>query len=435
MNQAILETKSNVQHKERSTFQFNLDSQGPNNLNELVHKNFAELSNELLELQKLSLEPEDYIDKFLLAVKKILKVDGYLICSKIDDDLVFELKENFNSELISYLFDGGLINLSLSEKRSLIIEDLQQLNKVSSKNLLIIPVVLSDKTYFIFCLLISDKKTDIFTSIFPIVEMQFYLSGNYIINRLLENKKEKLQENYLKLKENLFQELSYSTAGKICLKSFHTLKNKTQIIVSSFNLLKKLIDEKAEERLEKIFVILDNEIPEFARNIKLISDFSKTLVTDGKPVYFEFDRLLNNLQDIFNASGIANNLKFNFPTKISRSKIFGYNQKLLQAFSLLFWELYNIGIQEINFSNEEDENRLTLHLNINLKSETDHELRNLLDEKSNVKFVRINSLFKQNSCKVITKSGDGYFEILISIPKRSSQFKPEIRNYVENFDS
>ncbi|MGB9664268.1 MAG: hypothetical protein ACPL25_05025 [Ignavibacteria bacterium] len=435
MNQTVQKTEFNVRNNDRSSFHYNLNTHGANNHQELLYKNFAELSGELLELQKLGFEPEDYIHKFLLAIKRILKIEGYLISSKIDNELVFEQKDNFDSEIVSFLFDGGIINLSLNEKRSLIVEYFQHLNKDTSKNLLIIPVVLSDKTFLVFCLLISDERIDIFNSIFPLIEMLFNHSGSYIINKILEIKRKKLQEKYLILEENLVQESSYSTAGKLCIKSFHSLKNKTQIIVSSFNLLKKLVDGKDDERLEKIFTILDNEIPEFSRSIKLISDYSKTLVSESKPVYFEFDRLINNLQDIFNASGIGNNLKFNFQTKISRSKIFGFNQKLLQAFSLLFLEFFNIGIQEINFSNEEDENRLTLKLNINFKSETSNELGDLLDEKSNIKFVRIINLFRQNSCNVITKSGDGYYEVVISIPKRSSQFKPENLNYVKNFDN
>jgi hypothetical protein len=435
MNQALSKQEFTIQEKEKTLYQNNFELLERNSLRELLNKKVADISKEILDLQKLDLEPEIFIQKLIQVVKKLLKINGYFVSSKIDNESLFELQENFDTKLKSYLFDGGLIQLSLTEKRSLLIEYSEKFVENNSENLLIIPFILSEGTLIVFCLLLAEEKSEIFSSIFPLIEIQFSLAGSYFINKILQNKNEELKSNYLELEGNLNQELSYSTSGRICLKSFHSLKNKTQIIVSSFNLLRKLIDGKEDERLEKIFSILEKEIPEFARNIKLISDFSKALVTESKPVYFEFDRLINNLQDIFYASGISDNFKFNFLTKISRSKIFGYNQKLLQAFSLLLLEIYSAGIKEVNFSNDEDENRLKFRLNVNLIEEDGNKLINLLDGKSNSKFVQIINVFKQNSCNVITKSGDGYFEILISIPKRSSQFKPENLNYVKNFDS
>ncbi len=435
MNQALSKQEFTIQEKEKTLYQNNFELLERNSLRELLNKKVADISKEILDLQKLDLEPEIFIQKLIQVVKKLLKINGYFVSSKIDNESLFELQENFDTKLKSYLFDGGLIQLSLTEKRSLLIEYSEKFVENNSENLLIIPFILSEGTLIVFCLLLAEEKSEIFSSIFPLIEIQFSLAGSYFINKILQNKNEELKSNYLELEGNLNQELSYSTSGRICLKSFHSLKNKTQIIVSSFNLLRKLIDGKEDERLEKIFSILEKEIPEFARNIKLISDFSKALVTESKPVYFEFDRLINNLQDIFYASGISDNFKFNFLTKISRSKIFGYNQKLLQAFSLLLLEIYSAGIKEVNFSNDEDENRLKFRLNVNLIEEDGNKLINLLDGKSNSKFVQIINVFKQNSCNVITKSGNGYFEILISIPKRSSQFKPENLNYVKNFDS
>lgn len=435
MNQALSKQEFTIQEKEKTLYQNNFELLERNGLRELLNKKVADISKEILDLQKLDLEPEIFIQKLIQVVKKLLKINGYFVSSKIDNESLFELQENFDTKLKSYLFDGGLIQLSLTEKRSLLIEYSEKFVENNSENLLIIPFILSEGTFIVFCLLFAEEKSEIFSSIFPLIEIQFSLAGSYFINKILQNKNEELKSNYLELEGNLNQELSYSTSGRICLKSFHSLKNKTQIIVSSFNLLRKLIDGKEDERLEKIFSILEKEIPEFARNIKLISDFSKALVTESKPVYFEFDRLINNLQDIFYASGISDNFKFNFLTKISRSKIFGYNQKLLQAFSLLLLEIYSAGIKEVNFSNDEDENRLKFRLNVNLIEEDGNKLINLLDGKSNSKFVQIINVFKQNSCNVITKSGNGYFEILISIPKRSSQFKPENLNYVKNFDS
>jgi hypothetical protein len=196
-----------------------------------------------------------------------------------------------------------------------------------------------------------------------------------------------------------------------------------------------LIDTKNDERLNKISEILNKEIPEFSKAIKLISEHSKSLITESKPIYFEFDKFILDIRNLFDATGLSNNFKFNFSKKLSSSKIFGYNQKLLQAFILLFYELQSNGIKEVSLENEEDEKRLRLKVNFKSTEENSIDLRSLLNEKSNLKFARIKNLFMKNSCVVITNSDGCQFEIVISIPKRSSQFKPENLSYAKDFDS
>jgi len=97
--------------------------------------------------------------------------------------------------------------------------------------------------------------------------------------------------------------------------------------------------------------------------------------------------------------------------------------------------LQSNGIKEVSLENEEDEKRLRLKVNFKSTEENSIDLRSLLNEKSNLKFARIKNLFMKNSCVVITNSDGCQFEIVISIPKRSSQFKPENLSYAKDFDS
>ena len=435
MNQKILKYDLTLQNVQSLKIQSALNYQKVPKEDRRLNQDFANFSGRVLELIKSNTHPEIFIRKFVNEIKQFLKVDGYFITSKINNENFIELEENFNYEIRIYLFDGGLIQLSLNEKKSLIVDYPEQTNDNSSKNLLIIPFVYSENIFIIFCLIILDVKSNFINPFFPLIEMQFNLAGSYLINKFFDSINKELKSNLFRVEHSINQDLSYATVGKICLKSFHNLKNRTQVIISSLNLLTKLLDIKNDKRIEKIFEILGKEIPEFSRIIKLISEHSKLLVTEAKPIYFEFDQFIYDMQNIFDAVGISSNFKFNFLTKISKSKIFGYNHKLLQAFILFFLEIHSNGINEINIDNEEDEKRLRFKIQLNQNIENDSQLQILFDEKSNLKFACIKDLFKQNSCIVITNSSADYFEVVISIPKRSSQFKSESLHYVEDFNS
>lgn len=73
---------------------------------------------------------------------------------------------------------------------------------------------------------------------------------------------------------------------------------------------------------------------------------------------------------------------------------------------------------------------MNLKINFKLTEEDRVDINSLFNEKSNLKFARIKNLFMTSSCMVTTNTYDDNFEIMITIPKRSSQFKPENLNYV-----
>lgn len=430
MNQAIFKTNLDLQNIDNLNLSTTVNYQKTVEVKDRLDKNLTFFIHKVLELIKSDLQPEILIQKFIEEIKKYFKLEGYYVYSKISSDNSIELEENFNSVIKAYIFNGGLIQFSLKEKKSLTIEDPERISEVSAQNLLIIPFYYSEDTFIVFCLTIANENLEVVNSFFPLIEMQFSLIGSYFLNKFFDANIRELKSSKIKLEQNIIAELSFATTGKIFLKSFHNLKNRTQVIVSSFNLLNKLIDTKNDERLKKISEILNKEIPEFSKAIKLISDFSKSLVTENKPIYFEFDQFIYDIQNIFETIGMSNNFRFNFSSKVSRSRIFGYNQKLTQAFILLFLELQSKGIKEVNISTEENEKRMNLKINFKLTEEDRVDINSLFNEKSNLKFARIKNLFMTSSCMVTTNTYEDNFEIIITIPKRSSQFKPENLNYV-----
>lgn len=227
------------------------------------------------------------------------------------------------------------------------------------------------------------------------------------------------------------KDFNYSTVGQICLKSFHSLKNRTQVLLSAFNLLEKLIDKK-DQRVDKVFEILDREIPEFSKTIKSLSELSKIITTNRKPNYIEFEKLIIDILDYLQLIDVMKDFKIKLE-KPSKSRVFGYYEVFVHAFLLMFLELNSLGINEVELTTNEDEFRLNINLKSNLKS-FKNDLNDLLEVNTNIKFVRIKSLFNVNACSFVTNYSTNVYEIMISIPKRSSQFAKVI-NYAKDFNS
>jgi hypothetical protein len=166
----------------------------------------------------------------------------------------------------------------------------------------------------------------------------------------------------------------------------------------------------------------------------MLSETAKNLVSENKPIYFEFDKFLKDIFDLSEILGLTKNLRINLRSNISKSKIFSNYQRLLEGFILLLLEIQSCGVSEIDLQLNEDALRLNLIINFNSLND-DNNIRDLLDDTSNIKFVRIKSLFKMNSCSLLTKLSQNSFDIMISIPKRSSQFKLKESDYAKNFNS
>lgn len=390
-----------------------------------------QLINEINNLIKTDLQTENLINQVIQKINKLIQYGGYFIAVYSDNKIIFEKFENSNYRIREYLDSSGVLKLAVEEKRSLIIANPDYDLENPSSNLLIIPVLESIKLYVVFVFEINSERTEVFNRYFQFVELIFTILGQRILNQIIANQNMELKKIIEKEDGLNSIEMNYSTVGKLCLKSFHKLKNKTQIVISSFNLLQKLIPQK-DERIEKIFEILNKEAPEFTKTIKSLSELSKVITTNRKPIYIEFEKIIIDLLDFLKLIELSNDVRISI-LKIPKSKIYGSYELLIQSFLLIFFELNNLKINEIILDTTEDEFRMNVYVRTPVNERNIS--RDLLEDKSNIKFVRIKKLLKQTSCTFLTKYNNDYFEIMISIPKRSSQFIVKNINYAKNFDS
>lgn len=379
----------------------------------------SSLVNEINNIIKKELKIEEQIEQVFLTISKVIKYKSYFVSVYENENLFYEYFNNCDNGLRDRLKDYGMIKIASEEKKSLIIPDPENNQNKDVETFLIISVFSKENLKTIFCINVEGERTEFINNKFSLIEMILnLLSYSILVNLTYETNK--LLKSEITQKENFIKnELSFSAVGKICSKSFHNLKNRTQVLVTSFNLLQKLIPNQFDERLDKIFSILNKEIPEFSRAIKGISEFSRNILSTNTLMYFEFDRLIYEVLDFLKISGIDNTLKLEVKN-LTQSKIFGYYNKLSQAILLLIMELINMGINDLKLSTNEDALRVNLKLHIHTD---DKQVINLLNESSNINFVQIKSLFKSNACNVFSKNFENYIEIMVSLPKRSSQFK------------
>ncbi len=392
---------------------------------------FTHLLNEINHLIKNDLSIDEFTKQTFVQIKNYLNFETFLVLFYEREKILFKCSNDSDNNLSNYLNDFGIIRLVVQEKKSLFIAEPDCNSNASIKNLLIVPVIFSVSSFVIFCLKMDKDRNEVFNKNFSIFETIFNLAGYNIISKIVYDDNNRLIEDLKDREKELEQNIGLALAGKISLKSFHSLKNKTQIIISSFNLLQKFFSFN-DEKFNKIFSILNNEIPNFSKSIKTISEVSKNITSEKSPVYLEVDKLLYEITDLLNLTDSGNKLKIEF-NNITHSKIFGNYEKLLQGFLLLLFELIDHGIDKIKISNIEDAFRVTLIFNFNVP--VNNFLCNLFEDSSNFKFVQIKNLFKSNYINILTKCSTENVEILISIPKRSSQFKSRKNLYVQNFDS
>ncbi len=377
---------------------------------------------------KYEISLDKLISTLINETKSIFDFEKVAFLLIVNDQIVEVYKRGFAKSPFDFIIDSGLLKLALEEKRNLLIPNAKIDSENEFERLLIVPIIFSTDSKVVFCFDINNNFNEEFRkNYYGFLEILLSFIGQKVYNHfiMLENKKLSeiltTQEHYMGVEEN------YSTIGKVCLKSFHELKNRTQVVVSAINLLQKNISNNDYSNNERIFTILNSEIPQLTLLIKKISEFSNNLFSDTRPVYFELRKFLEDLMELINLSGISRHIKIFLPDEISNSKIFGYYDKLNKALMLLIIEFLKHHIDEVSLRISENTSRLNIHLIIDLTDNFNS--INLLDEQSNINFVRIKKILNKNSCSLFTKLAQERYELIISMPKRASQFKMKEVNY------
>lgn len=393
------------------------------------HQSFSVLQ-EFKKIIESELNLNDLIQNVFTKIKEMQNFQAFFIRVFNGDDIFFEFYEGCDKIFVNKLNDHGYIKLVLEAKKSLILYNKENLSSETQEVLILIPLLTANKFRLVYCLKFNMSINESFNRNLSLLEIIFDMLGKAILIRLLSEENQKLKSDNTTYTNHLKKEIELSTIGRVCLRAFHNLKNRTQVLVSSFNLLQKLVTNEKDEKLDKIFSILNHEVPKFSKAIKSLSEVSKNLANKKTQVYFDFDRFIFDVLDFIKTTGILNNLKFEIED-ISQSKVYGNLGEFFQMFILIFLEFDAMGVKVVKLLTREDSLRITLTLKI---EENPDNFISLLNENSSLNFVQLKNLINSNYCNLFTSVSDNYFEILISIPKRSSQFNAKELKHAKDFD-
>ncbi len=383
-------------------------------------KNYEKILLEIYRLIKEKNENIDIYNESLNTIYPILKFSNSFFLILKGEEILFEKIISTDLNLKNYLLESGLIKLAVEENKSFFLLH-PELSKSNSKNILLIPINLGKEFKGVFCFVTDKKKEEIFSENFYLIEIILFSIGNYIFNKFMYNQLEDSNKTSVNLKIINEQNLKYSVIGKMCFNSFHNLKNKLQILLSSFDILRKLYNDKKDEKLVKIFSILDTTLPEYSKIIKSISDTSKFILSDNESSYFEIKKFLIELDDFIRLTNAVKKIKISVDENISSAKVYFSENLLFQILIQLFIDLAEFLSGDLLIKTHELQHNLLLNIRFGFDSKN-CDKKILIDENLNSKFVAIRNILQLNSSNfVINLLSDNTFEFLITLPLRSSQ--------------
>lgn len=382
-------------------------------------KNYEKILLEIYRLIKEKNNNDIYIES-LNRIYHILNFTTAFFMILKGEEVLYQKIINADLYLRNYLIESGLIKLAIEENKSFFLLH-PELSKSDSRNILLIPINLGKEFSGLFCFVTDKKKEEIFSENFYMVEIILFSIGNYMFNKFMYNQLEEINNTSVNQKVINEQNLEYSVIGKMCFNSFHNLKNKVQILLSSFDILRKLHHDRKDEKLEKIFSILDTTIPEYSKVIKSISDRSKFILSKNESTYFEIKKFLIEFIDFIRLTNAVKRIKISVNENISNAKIYFSENLLFQILIQLLMDLDEFLSGNLYIKTYELQHNLLLNLRF------DFDLRNydekiLIDENLNSKFAAIRNILQINSSNfVINLLSDNTLEFLITLPLRSSQ--------------
>lgn len=383
-------------------------------------KNYEKILLEIYRLIKDKNENIDIYNELLNTIYPILNFSNSFFLILTGEKILFEKIISTDLNLKNYLLESGLIKLAVEENKSFFLLH-PELSQSNLKNVLLIPVNLGKEFKGVFCFVTDKTKEGIFSENFYLIEIILFSIGNHLFNKFMNSYLEelnKLSENQKVINE---QSLKYSVVGKMCFNSFHNLKNKVQILVSSFDILRKLSEGRKDERLEKIFSILETTIPEYSKIIKSISDTSKFILSENESSYFEIKKFIIKLLEFIRLTNAVKKIKISMDDNFSDAKIYFSENLLFQILIQLFMDLDEFLTGNLIFKSYELQNNLLL--NLRFVFDLTKDINDfLIDEKLSSKFAGIRDILHINSSSfVINLLNDRTLEFLIKLPLRSSQ--------------
>jgi len=377
----------------------------------------------MTEINKLANSINDLNELFISLLENIKRIFSFSKYNVVvfSQNVKLYSNDNFDYELNSFLINSGILKLIMSEKKPVLIPEPEKYSVTNNVYLLIIPFFSSAGYFGLVCFNTNFSKAEISKEIVLLIELATKIIGNKALAIIIDqNLKVENEKNEFMMK-NLYDFKKYVAIGELCTSSFHDLKNRTQILLSSVDLVKKLDLRKEPEKICTVVNIMANEIPKFSKTIRMISDVSKNLLSDKSIVYTNIYDIITELKETLETTQITKKLHINISKKYDGIKIFGSPNSIFEALFLLLNEINKAVTNQIGveFSISEYSKRVSINLSIKIDEISREEIFNFVDENHNLNFVMIKRIIKTLNGTIVTDFNENGLTIILDLPKRS----------------
>lgn len=360
------------------------------------------------------------LNSLVRTIRNLIPVKAYYFQLRNHNKLEFEdldAKEFYYIK--SFIEEAGILDLILNDKKILVLPDPKHFTNEEQIYWLIFPVFLNKDLFAIFCIQTNIEQKHLDGNKIEIMEILINFTLQKFATCLSIALLNKVNDDRLRLNKFIDEISKLGAVGELWLSSVHNLKNKIQILVSSFELLNKGV--KSDELMK----IINSEIPNLSILLKKISDFSKFIVSEPERGYYDVEYLISTVVDTIKSTDSNKDFKFIFIRKSPFPKFYGFGNLLQEALIHLLNSAKKIFSQGIHVycTVEETSNKIIISLKFDTQLYDKKKVEYFVNKSENINFALANQSVKKNKGTILTRLGaDNLLEILISIPKRSKYF-------------
>ncbi len=269
------------------------------------HREFAQLResrDELLDLHELSeainfsFNVEDILDVLMNFSRRFVAYESCGVFSISTDESLALMsacgKGEILSEKVESLWEDGIVDWVLRERRPVIIEDMETLDQpgVGERTFVMIPLIVRSKQIGIY-VLHCEKPRDLFTAgeleLLGVLASQAGVAIEY--SRLysdLENTNEQLKDS----QNQILMSAKLAAIGELAGGVAHEVNNPLQIILSRVQLM--AMNGQGNPKMLEGLCLIESNVRRISKIIRALLDFSRNNAKDGNWVSFDIGQAL-----------------------------------------------------------------------------------------------------------------------------------------------
>ncbi len=317
--------------------------------------------------------------------------------------------------VVDKMIEEGIADWIISEKKIAVVPDLESAQNEIKKFFFIVPLLLSKVDYGLLVLRTSYGRSDILPKKISLISILSNLAFSAIANKFLYEKVEIKDKEITNLKSDLSELSKVASVGEISDNFFHTMKNRAQVMISSLELIKKNV------KTAEVMKILRAEVDRTSKDLKNISDFSRSMFAKYDYGYYSINDIINSTIEVLEATLSKAKLNVKVREHPMHPQFYGSANAIMQVLVFILNELrkqLSTG-SSISIESAEQEDRISIKI---ISKDTNPERKDfnqLFIEKHNVKFAAAKRLIEQNRGAFTSAiEAENKIVLNLTIPKR-----------------